>query len=258
MSDMTETNVIPFEIGYAGTEGKRRAEFCLKFAARKQTVFDRINSDIRAKVIATGETVTCRKGCSECCVHYIEANIQECDAIAYHLYQNHDMANQFVIRYARWRASLQQLGGAFLTCDSFLHGDCPDGSVGGVQDDLVQVLGLYSSQRLPCPFLDAGACSIYDVRPYVCANHLVTTPSERCRPPPLDAPASVLPHVYMTEADEIYDRRYCDQTLRRPVIGFAPTIVFRILTEGNGFLRSVGNDEPGDALAKGHYHAREY
>jgi Fe-S-cluster containining protein len=41
----------------------------------------------------------------------------------------------------------------------------------------------YFSLRLPCPFLEDGACSIYDDRPLACREHLVTSPPENCSAP---------------------------------------------------------------------------
>lgn len=39
---------------------------------------------------------------------------------------------------------------------------------------------LYHEQNIPCPFLEDGACSVYEHRPVACRQYLVTTPPALC------------------------------------------------------------------------------
>ena len=39
----------------------------------------------------------------------------------------------------------------------------------------------YYALRLPCIFLEDGACSIYEHRPAACREYLVTSPAELCQ-----------------------------------------------------------------------------
>jgi Fe-S-cluster containining protein len=41
----------------------------------------------------------------------------------------------------------------------------------------------YFYEGVECPFLEAGACSIYDERPVACREYLVTSPAENCSQP---------------------------------------------------------------------------
>jgi Fe-S-cluster containining protein len=50
----------------------------------------------------------------------------------------------------------------------------------------------YFSLGLVCPFLENDACGIYEHRPLVCRQYLVTSPAELCRDP-LTNPVEVLP-----------------------------------------------------------------
>jgi hypothetical protein len=43
-----------------------------------------------------GEKITCQKKCSSCCMEFIAAKFQECDAIAVYLYLNPEVMNQFL------------------------------------------------------------------------------------------------------------------------------------------------------------------
>jgi Fe-S-cluster containining protein len=45
------------------------------------------------------------------------------------------------------------------------------------------LVGTYFRQDIPCPFLEDGACSIYDERPITCREYLVTSPPEYCARP---------------------------------------------------------------------------
>jgi hypothetical protein len=41
----------------------------------------------------------------------------------------------------------------------------------------------YFYQRIPCPFLENESCSIHPIRPLVCREYLVSSPSEHCADP---------------------------------------------------------------------------
>jgi hypothetical protein len=81
---------------------------------------------------------------------------------------------------------------------------------------------------------------IHEVRPYVCANHLVTTPASWCRAENwCDPDAPHHPRIYMTAIDELYETVFYPQNLAKPVVGFMPTMVYRIMTEGDRYIRRL-------------------
>jgi hypothetical protein len=71
------------DIAYKGNIGKQREEFCISYIRHKQVLLNRIQREILKQIKGSGEKVTCQKGCSFCCLLYIEANVQECEAIVY-------------------------------------------------------------------------------------------------------------------------------------------------------------------------------
>jgi Fe-S-cluster containining protein len=222
---------------FYGSVGKQRTNFCLNFIKQKQDAFRRIEDEIFAQVAANDEEVTCRKGCPVCCVLYIEANIQECEAISYYLYENTQVMNSFLERYELWRGKMKQLGGPFALCERVLHQSSRIKLSKNDLSALLNVLQRYQEQNIPCCFLENGACSIYTVRPFVCANHMVTTPAEWCRSENWCNPAFPnRPKIYMTTIDEINDNSIYQCVLAKPVIGFMPTMVYRILTEGLDYI----------------------
>ena len=234
---MDRYKIISPEKAYRGEIGIQRKNFCVDFINQKKATFQRIERDIFAKIEAHGETATCRKGCPVCCVLYIEANIQECEAISYYLHENRQVLNSFMQRYELWRDKMRHLGGPFTLCERVLH---QTGDIQISNDDLsamLLVLTKYQEQNILCSFLDNMACSIHEVRPFVCANHFVSSPADWCRSENWCNPAFPdRPKIYMTTIDEIDDCFFYQDSLAKPVIGFMPTMVYRILTEGLDYI----------------------
>jgi hypothetical protein len=237
---MKNNNVIDMQSAYHGEFGSLRKQFCIDFTGNKQISLRRIDDEIVKLIAAVGTKITCRKGCPACCVLYIQANVQECEAIAYHLYENQRLLDSFIQKYEKWRIRIRQLGGAFALCEQILHHDPKLLISKDDQAAMLEVLKRYQEQNIPCSFLEEGACSIHAVRPYVCANHYVTTPEIWCRAENWCNPSYPhRPKIYMTDIDELDERKYYPQDLDKPVIGFMPTMVYRILTEGFSYLSEI-------------------
>jgi Fe-S-cluster containining protein len=236
-SGLAGFSVVSRELAYAGETGSRREKFCLDYTSAKRKVFSRLQSEIFARIEADRAIVTCHQGCSACCVEYIEADIQECEAIVYYLYQRPELLNSFLERYEEWRYTMRRLGGPFALCEEFVH---RQGGFDLTPDDqslLLKAMSSYHEQGIPCPFLGSDACSIHEVRPYVCLNHYVTTPSEWCREKDWYGPdPSRRPRIYMTSLDQVHGLEFYQGALSRPVIGFMPTTVYRILSEGLKYI----------------------
>ena len=237
---MPEMSVVSIETAYKGKVGLERRAFCSAFIEKKQDAFRRLERDVFAKIESNGERVTCHKGCSACCVAYIQASIQECEAIVYYLYENPTTLDSFLERYSRWRERMRSLGNPFLRCDEVLHQQYQGELSQSDQGILLGALSLYQEQDIPCCFLSDGACSIYSVRPYACVNHYVTTPAAWCRAGDWCEPQSPhRPRIYMTGVDDLYDISFYHENLRRPIVGFMPTMVYRILTGGLEYIAEL-------------------
>ena len=237
---MHEFEIIDKKSAFSGEIGRQRKEFCIDFIQQKHASFRRIQNDITAQIAKQGETVACHKGCPSCCVMYVEANVQECEAIAYYLYEKPLVMSHFLKQYEWWRDRMRRLGDPFDRCEKVLHLKPGEELSRYDRDILFNVLQLYHEANIPCSFLDEGACSIYEVRPYCCVNHYVTTPEDWCRSENCCNPTfSHRPKVYMTDIDEIDSRSFYLRDLSRPVIGFLPTTVYRILTEGLEYISEL-------------------
>ncbi|MFC1871969.1 hypothetical protein ACFLYF_06215 [Chloroflexota bacterium] len=218
-----------------GTLGKQRKEFCINYIKHKQASLSRIQREITKQIERDGKEVTCQKGCSYCCVLYIEANIQECEAIVYHLYQNDEILSLFLQQYPEWRGKMRQSGDIFNKCEQILKNRRNTVYNSSSQQELADALLFLKLQNIPCPFLYNGICTIYDVRPYTCLNHLVTTPAEWCSP--------LNPHeptVYQTTIeDELLDLAFYPKSLDKPLITYMPLVVYQILSSGFNFLSNI-------------------
>ncbi len=230
---MPELDIISAAAAYGGWIGEQRERFCCRFSENKQEAFRAIEREIFAKIAGKGETATCGRGCSVCCVLFIEASIQECEAIVYSLYRSPEKLSQFLRRYEDWRLKMRLSGNPLKRCEEILHRQQEEDLSQGDQEILLHGLASYHRQNMSCPFLDRGVCSIYEVRPYACANHYVTTPAEWCAAENWCNPR--FPHrpkIYMTDTDRLYGLSFYHGDLSRPVVSFVPTTVYRILTEG--------------------------
>jgi maleate isomerase len=130
------------------------------------------------RIEAKGKTVSCRKGCAACCrAQPVPVTPPEAYALL-RLVENLPEPRRAEVR-ARFADRVQRLRDAGLA-DRFLQIE----GAGDVMKDQVRDAALrYFRLGLACPFLEDNACSIYEDRPFVCREYLVTSPAERCRDP---------------------------------------------------------------------------
>lgn len=126
---------------------------------------------------AMGRPVSCSAGCGVCCKHLV--TIGEAEAL----------------RLARTVRALPQPHRARV--EERFHAGLALLERSGLLPELVAVFtrqahdwqglmrmqGAYWELGVPCPFLEDGSCSIYDERPLVCRQYLVTTPPAACADP---------------------------------------------------------------------------
>jgi Fe-S-cluster containining protein len=133
-----------------------------------------------------GRRISCCRGCDACC-RAQPVPVTPAEAYALWLLVE-DLAEprRSEIR-AAFASRSRRLFDAGLA-DAYLDRD-PNLS----QDDARHIARRYFSLRLACPFLaEEGACGIYDERPFVCRQYLVTSPPELCLNP-FENPVNVLP-----------------------------------------------------------------
>lgn len=133
------------------------------------------------------QPVSCAKGCSACCRgQLVPVTPPEAYAILCMLGKM-DAPRQGEIR-SRFAESVARLEAAGLAGQFLRRGEWP------TEEQARLNVRRYFELRLICPFLEEDACSIYEDRPFVCRQHLVTSPKELCVNP-LDLPVKLVPMI---------------------------------------------------------------
>ena len=217
------------DIAYKGKIGQMRKDFCISYIKTKQEVIRGIEITQLEMAEAKGETITCQKGCHFCCVQYVDAGIQEAEAIVYYLYQNESVLNNFLQEYPAWREKVQQSG--YPSQNMVHHWEKTEDNKW--RDKKILQGGLaalyeHTMANILCPFLNNSSCSIYEVRPYTCAGCFATTPAELCKPVNRNK-ARIYTAV---QPDIINDTSFYYRNLEHPVQSFMPEMVHHLLTYG--------------------------
>jgi Fe-S-cluster containining protein len=125
---------------------------------------------------AAGKPISCCRGCSACCR---AQPVPVTPAEAYALWRlveklpeprRGEIKSRFADRASRLHA--EGLAQVYLDRDPNLTSEAAR-----------TVARQYFSLGLVCPFLEDDACGIYESRPLVCRQYLVTSPAELCRDP---------------------------------------------------------------------------
>jgi|ERR1035437_616322 Fe-S-cluster containining protein len=124
-------------------------------------------------IAANGIHVSCGRGCSRCCHHFV-TSVHALEVLA--VYENLRKRPNLEAVIQECRKRLEDFEGWTEFCvESY-----PDRTA-VERDDLV--LEHYYDEGNPCPFLEKdGACGVYDDRPMTCRMYLATSPKEFCEP----------------------------------------------------------------------------
>ncbi len=222
------------EIAYAGDIGRKRRDYCVEFIKKKQDVIKEIQDSQAEAVKAKGEKITCHKGCDYCCHFYMHANIQECEAIVYYLYNNNNVYEAYIKNYTEWRKKLSENGDIFKNCARLWYEKGKQDA--GQKEELAfsEESNRYRDQDIACPFLVDGSCSIYEVRPYLCVGTVASTPSEWCARSNPNTP-----NIYKTQTSAIFDKSFYHKELNDYIFNFFPITVYYILESGYKMLGMI-------------------
>lgn len=169
-------------IAYEGHVGRVRKEWCEGFISWKTDQLEKLTTRQKQIETSNGNHISCSKGCWFCCSQHVSATLQECDAIVYWLYQHDDIFKAFLIRYPNWRKLVHDHEYVFQQANQAGSAALSQPTDERTRDVFMQKADAYGRLDIICPFLDQGSCSIYPVRPFVCAGHIVVTPPEHCKP----------------------------------------------------------------------------
>jgi hypothetical protein len=215
------------EIAYKGEIGEKRKEFCQNYIKKKQEAFKQIEADQQRTVAINNETISCHDHCPNCCYLFMQANLQECEAAVYYLYQNEEALSVFLKNYTQWREKLKENNDIFKECASLWFDKVEAGAGPEKITAFEEAATRYQQQLLPCPFLHNASCMVYEVRPYLCAGTVATTPSEYCNPK--SEKKSV---AYKTQTSALFDKSFYFGEIEGYVFAFFPMTVYDILSDG--------------------------
>lgn len=127
-----------------------------------------------ALVLATyaeeGVAPTCRKGCDACCHQLVMVTVAEAREAARVLATRPDTVQAAIgERLVAWHQA---------TAD--LRARLQDGAEADLEDLVEGIAADYWQRRVPCPFLEQGACALYEGRPLACRHHFSVSAPELC------------------------------------------------------------------------------
>jgi len=222
------------EIAYKSNIGKKRKAFCIKYIEQKGEILEKIRAEQLKVVSKNGETISCHSGCSHCCLAYMLATLQECEAIVYYLYRNEVALSTFLDNYMNWREKLRQNGDIFKECGQLWQNSINPGASKEAQTVLQESENRYRKQNIYCPFLQDDLCLIYEVRPFTCAGLVATTPPYWCNP---SGPNK--PKVYVFKTPKLIDNSFYYKEIKGWILAFMPLVVYGILKDGYKLLSNI-------------------
>ena len=201
-------------IAYKGSVGKLREAFCVNYAAVKKSITLDIESNHKQDA----------------------ASLQECECIVHYLYHHNETLRNFLRAYDAWIGRIARIESCFDRINS-LHGKTLLSQESAQERQIFNAeQAFYESQNIPCPFLFDGLCSIYEVRPYICASVVSLSPPDWCKRSHPD----YIHAVYLkTELRRENDMPYFMPLRDKIFFADMPLLVHDILEQGYDTLSSV-------------------
>jgi Fe-S-cluster containining protein len=223
-------------MAYVGKTGRMRMEFCRQYVARKQAVFKLMGKDLLEKTAAQGEQITCREGCTFCCTQYISGTLHEAEAIVHYLYQNGPGLDTFIDSHRTWWTKIKTNDAVFNGLENCFGELVSAGETPARRLAYQEANSRYVAQNIPCPFLNQGLCSIYEVRPFCCASVVATTPGKNCQAGSVEKPRVYVSSLRPKEVP------FFRQTTDLVIVNI-PLAVYELLNGGYGWLSGISGLE---------------
>jgi hypothetical protein len=225
---------ISARIAYKGKIGRDRERWCQEFIKWKEACVEKINTAQRRAASKSEQCISCSKGCNHCCSQHISASLQECEAIVYWLNQNPNHRNSFLKKYPTWREAVRKHQEVYDRMGVTSRRVIENPNDKGALEESYKAGEEYFRLNIACPFLSDGSCSIYPVRPLVCAGHVVVSPTDDCRACSKKAP-ELLKWSEEIETQPSYFRGAPNQLIN----SCAPLLVHEILRGGFSYLEKM-------------------
>jgi Fe-S-cluster containining protein len=128
------------------------------------------------RVMATGQALSCARGCAACCRMLVPVSAPEAFALRDMVATLPEDRREAVRNKLAETTARLERAGLLAQLHQMAETDRP------VTDAMMEPVNrAYYALKLPCPFLENEACSMYDDRPAACRELLVTSPAEWCQ-----------------------------------------------------------------------------
>jgi Fe-S-cluster containining protein len=142
-----------------------------EFTTRIFALADQVNQHAVDVALEDGQArITCKAGCGACCRQAVPTTLPEA-LVLQNLLQSAAPSQRAAIE-SRFTFLQNQLHSSQLDLN-LQAGETEDGRWG-------RITARYFALAMPCPFLENESCSIYEKRPTVCRDFLVTSPAKEC------------------------------------------------------------------------------
>ena len=206
------------------------------------------------RVTEAGESISCKAACGACCRQPLLISEAEAFELG-RLIETMPFERRVVIkdRFRRGREHFAEMGW-FAKFDE-MNERARTRPREEVAPEFVSVLGEYIAQGVACPFLEQESCSIYEDRPLICREYLVTSPAENCSAPRPDntdkVPMAGSPSRALAAITQTGNVRSRSELLLIRLVEFVETHTEKFAERpgpawAEDFFRSLTNrDEPG-------------
>ncbi|MBT3311764.1 MAG: hypothetical protein HN379_07205 [Desulfobacteraceae bacterium] len=214
-----------------GSYGVWRKGFCRKYSELLTRIQNNTYNSLAETNTSKDEKITCRKGCTYCCFHYVTVSLAHGIVIVDYLYKRKALLKQFVDNYEKW------YGKGFLISDSIdnmrIQAFSSSIPIDRIITDTRPLSQHYLEMNIQCPFLADNKCFIYDVRPTSCSGHYSVSPPDWCVSDSEQQP--VLHNIIPNDEDLIEITQLSDPRLALYELTL-PKMINRLLNEGSSPL----------------------
>ena len=216
-----------------GSHGAWRGAFCREYSASLVETRENTFRSLLESLAREGGEISCRKGCSWCCYHYVSVSLAQGMVIVDYLYRRKDLLKQFLDRFEEWRERAESLADDIDRIrNQAMAASTP---ISRVIEETRPLSTRYFESNIRCPFLVDDVCSIYSVRPLACSGHHSVSPPDRCAPGSEQKPD--IRRVTPDDRDLVGMMQLADPRLTLYELTL-PTMIHQLLTEGSAAMMS--------------------
>jgi Fe-S-cluster containining protein len=128
------------------------------------------------RAASAGQKISCARGCAACCRMLVPVSAPEAFALRDMVAALPEDRRQAVRRALAGTTARLERAGLLSQLLQVAETDRP------ISDEAMEPINrAYYALKLPCPYLENEACSIYEDRPAACRELLVTSPADWCQ-----------------------------------------------------------------------------